>query len=76
MATDALESMGQKVTAGNNCSLSIEANSKEEAEKLFNRLSPGGKVIMPLADAFWGAFFGMLVDKYGIQWMVNCTYKK
>lgn len=76
MATDALESMGQKVNAGNNIYLSLEAESKEEAEKLFNGLSAGGKVTMPLDDAFWGAYFGMLTDKFRIHWMVNYTYPK
>ena len=76
MGTDALESMGQKVTVGNNIYLSIEADTKEEAERIFKGLSAGGKVTMPLADAFWGAYFGMLTDKFGIQWMVNHTYKK
>ena len=74
MATDSLESMGQKLTPGNNIYLSIEAESKEEANKIFNGLSAGGKVTMPLDDAFWGAYFGMLTDKFGIQWMVNYTY--
>lgn len=71
MATDALESMGQKLTEGNNFSISISVDSKEEADKLFNGLSEGGKVEMPLADAFWGAYFGMFQDKFGIRWMVN-----
>ena len=74
MATDALESMGQKLTLGNNIYLSIEAESKEEAKKIFSGLSADGKVTMPLDDAFWGAYFGMLTDKYGIRWMVNYTY--
>lgn len=74
MATDALESMGHKVTPGTNFHLSLEADSKEETEKLFKALSAGGKISMPLADAFWGAYFGMLTDKFGIQWMVNYTY--
>lgn len=76
MATDALESMGHKLTVGNNIQLSLEAESKEEAEKLFKGLSAGGKVTMPLGDTFWGAYFGMLVDKFGIQWMVNYTHPK
>jgi PhnB protein len=71
MATDALESMGQKLTEGNNYSISISADSKDEADKLFNGLADGGKVEMPLADAFWGAYFGMLQDKFGVRWMVN-----
>lgn len=74
MATDALESMGHKLIPGNNFYLSLEAENKPEAEKLFNALSKGGTVTMPLADAFWGAYFGMLTDKFGINWMVNYTY--
>ena len=73
MATDALESMGHKLTAGNNFQLSVETESKEEATKIFNGLSKGGKVTVPLADAFWGAYFGMLQDKFGVQWMVSYT---
>jgi PhnB protein len=75
MATDALESMGQTLNAGNNFSISINAASKEEATSLFTALSEGGKVVMPLEDAFWGAYFGMFTDKFGIQWMVNFDYK-
>jgi PhnB protein len=71
MATDALESMGQKLTPGNNISLSVSTQSKEEAEKIFKGLSAGGEITMPLADAFWGDYFGMLTDKFGIQWMVS-----
>ena len=76
MATDALESMGQKLKPGNNFYLSLEAESKEEADKLFKGLSADGKISQPLADAFWGAYFGMLTDKFGIQWMVNYTYNQ
>ena len=76
MATDALESMGHKVTPGTNFHISITADSKEEATKFFNGLSKGGKVTMPLADTFWGDYFGMLTDKFGIQWMINYTYPK
>jgi PhnB protein len=76
MATDALDSMGHKLTIGNNIMLSLEAESKAEAEKLFNGLSAGGTVTMALSDTFWGAYFGMLQDKFGIRWMVNYTYKK
>lgn len=56
---------------GNNFSLSLNADSREEAEKLFNALSEGGMVKMPLEDTFWGAYFGMWTDKFGINWMVN-----
>jgi PhnB protein len=76
MGTDTLESMGQKLTIGNNISIAIQPDSKAEAEKLFNGLSAGGKVTMPLQDTFWGAYFGMLTDKFGIQWMVNFDNKQ
>jgi PhnB protein len=76
MATDALDSMGHHVTPGNNIQLSLETQSKEETEKIFNGLSKGGKITVPLADTFWGAYFGMLTDKFGIQWMVNYTKPK
>ena len=56
---------------GNNISLSINTDSREEADRVFNGLSAGGKVSMPLADTFWGAYFGMWTDKFGINWMVN-----
>lgn len=71
MATDMLESMGQKMENGNRFSISISADSKEEADSLFNGLSEDGKVEAPLAEAFWGGYFGMLLDKYGVRWMVN-----
>ena len=56
---------------GNNFSISIAADSKEEAEKLFKGLSAGGKVTMPLSKTFWSEFFGMLTDKFGISWMMS-----
>ena len=70
MGSDTLSSM-PKVTQGNNFSISINAHSKEEADTLFNGLSAGGKVTMPVADTFWGAYFGMFTDKFGVNWMVN-----
>jgi len=73
MATDAVESMGHSVTAGNNFHLSLEAESESEANKLFGGLSSGGKVTMPMAKTFWGAYFGMVTDKFGVQWMINYT---
>lgn len=62
---------------GNNFSISINADSKEEADRLFNGLSEGGKVTMPLNNTFWGDYFGMLEDKFGINWMMsyNENYK-
>jgi PhnB protein len=74
MGTDAIESMGA-LTMGNNISLSVIAETDEEAEKLFNALAAGGQVTMPIAKMFWGDYFGMLTDKFGIKWMVSCPDK-
>ena len=73
--TDAPESMGFKLTEGNNMYINLEPDSKEEADKLFKALSEGGEVEMEMADQFWGDYFGSLVDKYGIHWMLNCPNK-
>jgi PhnB protein len=74
MGSDRSGAHGDGIT-GNNFSISVIAESEAEAEKLFNGLSAGGKVTMALEKTFWGAYFGMLVDKFGIQWMVNYDYK-
>ena len=75
MATDAVGAMAEKLTTGNNFSISINAQSKQEAERIFNGLSEGGNVTMPLADTFWGAYFGMLTDEFGVNWMINYDEK-
>jgi PhnB protein len=75
MGTDALESMGHTVNFGNNVSINLEVDSRAEAERLFKELSAGGKVTMPLQDMFWGAYFGAMTDRFGVQWMVNCEKK-
>lgn len=56
---------------GNNFSVSVNAENKTEADRLFNGLSVGGQVTMPMADTFWGSYFGMFTDKFGINWMVS-----
>ncbi|SHF81452.1 VOC family protein [Flavobacterium defluvii] len=56
---------------GDNYSISINTESTEEADRIFNGLSAGGKVEMPMNKTFWGAYFGMFKDKFGINWMVN-----
>lgn len=61
----------QQVTFGNNFSISINVDSKNEADHLFAKLSDGGNVTMPLQDTFWGAYFGMWTDRFGVNWMVN-----
>ena len=74
MASDASSTCGPQLAPGNNFSISINAESEGEATRLFNGLSAGGHVIMPLHKAFWNAYFGMFTDKFGIQWMVNYEY--
>lgn len=76
MGSDIMPSMGHSLTEGNNVYVAIAAESEKEAEKLFNGLSAGGTVTMPLEKTFWNAYFGMLIDKYGIQWMINYSYDK
>lgn len=71
MASDALEGMGPPHSVGTNVSLSLHPSSKEEADQFFAALSEGGTVTMPLADQFWGDYYGMLTDKFGVQWMIN-----
>lgn len=71
MGTDVLESAGHTLTFGDNFSISINADSKEEADTIFNKLADGGEIKMPLEMAFWGEYFGMLTDKYNIQWMMS-----
>ena len=75
MGTDAPESMGFHVNFGNNIHINLEPDTKAETKRLFDALSKGGKVTMELQDMFWGAYFGSCTDKYGVQWMVNCTAK-
>jgi PhnB protein len=71
MAADTLESIGQTLTIGNNIRISINPESEEETNRLFNALSEGGGIEMPLTKTFWGSYFGLCVDKFGIQWMFN-----
>lgn len=61
--------------AGNLISLSIECDNVDQLKKVFSKMSERGKVTMPLQDQFWGARFGMLTDKFGINWMFNCEKK-
>jgi PhnB protein len=75
MGTDSLESQGHKVTHGNGISLCLSPDSREETERLFTALKEGGRVEMPLADMFWGDYFGAVEDKFGVNWMVACDKK-
>lgn len=67
--------MGFDVNIGNNVYISLEPDTRTEADELFSKLSEGGKINMPLADMFWGAYYGSLTDKFGIQWMINVVNK-
>ncbi|HMH20980.1 MAG TPA: VOC family protein [Puia sp.] len=71
MATDSLASMGHQVTHGNNFHICVDMESEAEAERVFEALSDNGKIEMPMNKTFWGAYFGMCRDKFGIQWMIN-----
>ena len=76
MATDALRSMEHHVTAGNNNQVCIHTESEAETDRLFGKLSDGGKIDMPVNKTFWGAYCGMCRDKFGIQWLLTYTYPK
>jgi PhnB protein len=73
MGTDAPETMGFKLNAGNNSHIMLEPDTLEETEQIFAALSVGGVIEMPLTKMFWGAHYASFRDQYGIQWMLNCT---
>jgi PhnB protein len=75
MGNDHMEFMGEPFQPGNNFSLSLHPESEQEADALFDGLSKGGSVIMPLEKVFWGAYFGMLIDKFALKWLINYQYK-
>ncbi|MFT3679049.1 MAG: VOC family protein [Ferruginibacter sp.] len=70
MATDMLESMGHKLVVGNNTTISLNPDSKEETDRLFNALSEGASDIAPMSQQFWG-YWGCCLDKFGVRWMFN-----
>jgi len=76
MANDVPESMGRTSENENRSKISISTESREEADKLFNGLSAGGTVEMPIDDSPWGSYFAMFRDKYGIEWMVEFDPRK
>lgn len=70
MATDMLESLGHKLIEGNNVTINLEPDTKEETDRLFNALSEGGSEIAPMRNEFWG-YWGCCKDRFGIRWMFN-----
>ena len=75
MGSDAPEGMCPQVIFGTNVSINLEPDTRAETDRLFAALAEGGKVGMPLQDMFWGAYFGHIVDRFGVQWMFNCMSK-
>lgn len=71
MATDMLESMDQHLRVGNNMTINLEPDTLEEAQRLYDSLSDGGSEAAPLAKMFWGAWWGVCLDRFGVRWMFN-----
>ena len=76
MGCDSAEMDGRGAVTGGNISLSINTDNKEEASRLFNELSVGGQIKMPMGQTFWGAYFGVFTDRFGINWLINCEAKE
>ena len=74
--SDSSASFGKATVFGNNITISINTDSVDEVTRLYNELSHGGDIKMPLAKTFWGAYFGQFTDKFGINWMVNCELQE
>jgi PhnB protein len=75
MGNDVPEAMGRTNENENRSKISVQAESREEADKIFNGLSAGGTVEFPMGDSPWGSYFGMFRDKYGIEWMIDFASK-
>ena len=71
MGSDSAPGMGPPLTMGNNFSISVDPDSREEADRIHAALADGGTPTMPMADQFWGAYFGMCTDRFGVNWMIN-----
>ena len=75
MGTDAPESMGFTVKFGNNIYINLEPDTRTETDRLFKALASGGSAEEPLREMFWGSYWGLVVDKFGVKWMLNCLSK-
>ena len=71
MGTDAPESMGFSLNFGNNVTIMLEPDTREETQRLYDALAQGGEATVPLKEMFWGGFYGELVDRFGTRWMFN-----
>ena len=76
MATDALESMDQNLVMGNNFHICLHVKNETEVDRIFDAFAAGGKIEMPVNKTFFGSYFGMCRDKFGVQWMISYTYNK
>jgi len=76
MGSDTGGEWAQGYQQGNNFSISVTADSREEADRLYNALAAGGQATMPMSNTFWGSYFGMLTDRFGINWMMSYDEKK
>ena len=76
MASDVPEGFGHKLVMGNNVTVSVSPDSKQEADRIFKALSAGGKIEMPIANQPWGDYYGDFTDKFGVRWMVDYTSPK
>jgi len=76
MGTDMLKSMGHQLKIGNNTTINLEPDTREETDRLYKLLSDGATECMPLQDMFWGSYWGVCLDRFGIRWMFNCAAKK
>ena len=72
MGSDSCSAFGPPPVTGNNFSISIDTEGRPDTDRLFNLLSEGGNVAMPPQDMFWGSYFGMCTDKFGVNWMLSC----
>ncbi len=75
MGSDTGGEWAANYSAGNNFSVSVSTDSKAEADRLYDKLSAGGKQTMPMSKTFWGSYFGMFTDKFGINWMISFDEK-
>ncbi|MEO6148644.1 MAG: VOC family protein [Mucilaginibacter sp.] len=75
MGNDMVGPDADKLVIGTNFHITVSTESKEQSDNFFGKLSAGGQVTVPLADAFWGAYFGMCTDKFGVQWMISYDEK-